>query len=382
MLQQPKLLCILHRSPPAHGAAKVGDFIASSKKLNESFECHYITIKSSNDIGDIGKVNFKKFYLVAELYIKVLWALLTFRPQKIYFTASIRSVALYRDLLVSTLWKAYGRFKPISVFYHYHTKGVDEFISDSERNLKLTRFFVKDVNLVLLSPVLEKDFEKVHTFKNIFYLPNGVENTLKDIDFSERIEIKYKQKGSLEVLYLSNMIKSKGYFSVLELANQTKDQPIKYHFAGGWQNSEDVKEFFDYIEQNKLAEKVIFHGFVNGDEKRKLFEKAHFFIFPTRYKNEAFPLSILEALSYGVPAIATDEGSIPYILDKESGIILHNVHKLPEVLETAIEKFVNVKTSKYCRERYLKYFTLKQFEENLVEVLEGDPCANSNHSGA
>ena len=32
---KPKLLCILHRSPPAHGAAKVGDFIASSKKLNE-----------------------------------------------------------------------------------------------------------------------------------------------------------------------------------------------------------------------------------------------------------------------------------------------------------------------------------------------------------
>ena len=146
---KPKLLCILHRSPPAQGAAKVGDFIASSKKLNENFECRFITIKSSDTIADIGKVNFKKFYLVAELYVKVLWALLEFRPQKIYFTASIKSVALYRDLLVSTLWKAYKLFTAVEVYYHYHTKGVDEFVSTSERNLKLTRFFLNDVNLIL-----------------------------------------------------------------------------------------------------------------------------------------------------------------------------------------------------------------------------------------
>ena len=215
-MSKPKLLCILHRSPPAHGAAKVGDFIASSKKLSENFECRFITIKSSDTIGDIGKVNFKKFYLVAELYVKVLWALLVFRPQKIYFTASIRGVALYRDLLISTLWKVYKLFKQVEVYYHYHTKGVDEFVSASERNLKLTRFFVKDVNLILLSPMLEKDFEQVQTFKKVFYLPNGVENTLKDVDFNKLIESRYKHGESLNILYLSNMIKSKGYFGVLE----------------------------------------------------------------------------------------------------------------------------------------------------------------------
>ena len=111
MYKKTKLLCILHRSPPAHGAAKVGDIIASSKKLNENYDCRFISIKSSDTIGDIGKVNFKKFYLVAELYMKVLWALVVFRPHKIYFTASIRSVALYRDLLVSTLWKVYRLLK-------------------------------------------------------------------------------------------------------------------------------------------------------------------------------------------------------------------------------------------------------------------------------
>ena len=31
-----KLLCILHRSPPHHGAANIGDFIAGSSHIKES----------------------------------------------------------------------------------------------------------------------------------------------------------------------------------------------------------------------------------------------------------------------------------------------------------------------------------------------------------
>ena len=135
-----KLLCILHVPPPAHGASKVGEFIRNSRAINEAFECKFIPIRSSDTIADIGKVNWKKIYFVVELYLRVLWALLVFRPEKIYFTASIRSVAFYRDLLISTLWKLYGKLTSAEVFYHYHTKGVDAFVSASPRNLLLTRF--------------------------------------------------------------------------------------------------------------------------------------------------------------------------------------------------------------------------------------------------
>jgi glycosyltransferase involved in cell wall biosynthesis len=370
-MKKPKLLCILHRSPPNHGAAKVGDFIAESKQLSDNFECRFITIKSSDTIGDIGKFSIRKVYFVVLLYMKVLWALITFRPDKIYFTACIRSVAFYRDLLISTLWKSYSLFKKVDIYFHYHTKGINEFVSESNRNLKLTRFFVRNVNIVLLSPVLEKDFSKVNSYKGMYYLPNGVEDTLSGIDFNNSIELKYDSQGLLNVLYLSNMIKSKGYFLVLELAKRTKGDSIVYHFAGGWQNKEDETEFFDYIEENELSESVIFHGFVSGEEKRTLFENAHLFMFPTRYKKEAFPLSILEALSYGVPVIATDEASIPYILDKRSGIVLDDVTKLADALSAASTDLVTVKSAKYCRDRFINKFTLQQFESNLIKILKG-----------
>ncbi|MGI2109497.1 glycosyltransferase family 4 protein [Shewanella frigidimarina] len=366
---KPKLLCILHCSPPSHGAAKVGDFISSSQKLNKNFDCLFISIKSSDTIGDIGKFSLRKIYLLVELFIKVFWALVCFRPEKIYYTASIRSVAFYRDLLVSTLWKCYKLFFSVEIYYHYHTKGVNDFVSASTPNLILTRFFVRGVNLILLSPMLRNDFEKINSYNAIYYLPNGVEDPLGICEFNEIINNKFYSKNALNILFLSNMIKSKGYFRVLELAMMYKSQNINFHFAGEWQYNKDKIEFFNYISDNNLEDSVTFHGFVSGLQKKQLFKNAHFLVFPTTF--EAFGLCIVEALSYGVPVLSTNEGSIPFILDNQCGVLINDKCDLPNALEQAMESLLDQKTAIYCRERYLEHFSLKQFENNLVDLLNG-----------
>jgi len=363
-----KLLFILHTPPPNHGAAKVGEFIVNSKKINNSFECKFIPIKSSDSISDIGKVQFKKFFRIIELYLKILKELIIFRPDKIYFTSSIKSIAFYRDLILSTLWKTYNKFKKCDIYYHYHTKGINEFILKSNKNKILTNFFVKDINIILLSPMLKKDIEELSSYKNIYYLPNGVEDNLTEEEFEKSL-IKYK-KNQINILFLSNMIKSKGYFDVLLLANELKDENIIFHFAGGWQRDNDREEFFKFIEKNNLKN-IIFHGFVKGKEKKELFLNSHFLIYPS--KNDAFPLTLCESLSYGVPIIASDEGSIPYIVDKNSGVIIKDINtkNLKNAFYEAKKNLLNEETAKYCRKRYLENFTLEKFENNLIDILKG-----------
>jgi len=366
-MKKTKLLCILHYSPPVHGASKVGDFIKSSEKLKYEFDCKFVKIKSSNTLEDIGKINFKKIYYIIELFFKVLFSVLIFRPEKIYFTASSKGFAFYRDLLLCSVWKFYKMFTSCEVFYHYHTKGIKEFTNNSSKKLSLVKYFLKDINLVLLSPMLENDFEDVKTYKKVLYLPNGVENNFDEKSFEEYISNKNFEKRN--ILYLSNMIKEKGYYEVLKLASKFKDETYHFHFAGGWQNQDDEKEFFDFIKKNSLEDKITFHGFVNGKEKKELFEKSNIFIFPTRYKNEAFPLSVLEAFSYGVPVLSTDEGSIPYIIDERSGQICKNLENLYSSLEYIINNYINITTSHYCRKKFLENFSLEQFEENLIKIL-------------
>jgi glycosyltransferase involved in cell wall biosynthesis len=364
-----KILFILHTSPPKHGAAKVGDFIKDSNKIKEKFNCKFISIKSSETIADIGKFNLKKIKYVFKLYFNVLFTLITFKPDKIYYTSSIRSVAFYRDILISTLWKIYSKFKHIEIFYHYHTKGVDKFVSKSKINYFLTKFFVKDVNLILLSPLLKKDFNKINSYKKIFFLPNGVEDNLKNLNFNAYVDNKYQNIKKIEVLYLAHLMKSKGYQEVLYLAKKFKQ--IIFHFAGGFGNEEDKKIFFNFINKYKLNN-VKYHGFVSGEEKDVLFKQVLLYIYPT--KNDAFPLSILESLSYGVPVISTNEGSIPYILDKNSGIIIDDLEKLEEAFNKGLENLINKNISLYCRKRYLENFTLEKFEENLIKILKEKTC--------
>lgn len=364
-MEKEKILFILHYAPPAHGASKVGDFIKSNDILNDKFDCRFIKIKSSETIGDIGKVNFKKIYFVVELFFKILFTILVFRPDKIYFTASIKGVAFYRDLLLSSIWKFYKLFKPCEVFYHYHTKGVKEFVK-SPRNLKLTRFFLENINIILLSPILKDDLQNIETYKKIIYLSNGVEDNFINDNFEEYISKKVFNKN-INILYLAHMMRDKGCFEAIEVANKYKSENIHFHFAGGWQKKEDEKEFLDYINVNQLEKFITLHGFISGDKKKELFKSSHLLLYPS--KNDAFPLTLLEAFSYGLPVLATNEGSIPFIIDNKSGIVINDFNKLDLAFEEILEKYINAETARYCRKRYLENFSLDQFEKNLLEIL-------------
>jgi glycosyltransferase involved in cell wall biosynthesis len=364
---KPKLLCILHRSPPAHGAAKVGDFISSSKKLQDKYECKFITIKSSDTIEDIGKISFKKIYLVFELYFSVLYALISFRPDKIYFTASIRSIALYRDVFISTLWKFYSILKKVDIYYHYHAKGIDAYISQSKKNFLLTDFFIKNVNLILLSPLLEDDFKQLKSYRSILFLPNGVEDNLNVKDVGNYIQDKFEKMDRINIFYLAHMMKDKGYDNVLDLAKLNKDKNYHFHFAGSWKSEDDKEYFFSFIKENNLKN-ITYHGFVSGSEKEKLFKQAHIFIYPT--KDDAFPLTLLESLSYALPIITTNQGSIPYMIDKKSGIVLDNLDELSKALVKATKEFLNIDSAIYCRKRFEENFSLQQFENNLVRIFK------------
>jgi len=367
--KKAKLLCVLHRSPPMHGAAQVGDFIAASAKINSNFECRFITIRSSDSVADIGGFSFRKCYLMLVVFMKILSALFFFRPDRIYFTASIRGAAFVRDLTFSLLWKAYKFFRPTHVFYHYHTKGVNDFVVRSKINLYSTRFFIKNVNLVLLGPELADDFRLVADLSSIYFLPNGVLRNSTEVEVLDSLQAKFSLSSKVNVLYLSNMIKSKGYFDVLKLALNDSSDDFIFHFAGGWQNEKDRDDFHQYIVENKLDSKVMFHGFVGGEEKKTLLLKAHLFVFPTKYAFEAFPLSILEALSYGVPIVSTNEGAIPNIVNLDTGIIVDDFIGLPVAFESAIESLVNIETAYRCIEHYNSNFTLEKFENNFVSVL-------------
>lgn len=371
MDKKVKLLLILHHSPPIHGASKVGDIILNSKEIASHFDTRFIKIKSSDGIENIGKFGISKILKSVTLFFNVFFLLCSFRPQKIYFTVSPFGFAFYRDLIISIPIKCYCFFKNCDVFYHYHASGIKNFTASSKGNLRATNFFMKGVNIILISKLMLSELSLVKSYKQVVYLNNGVEDNLNDKEFYGIIENREKSK-SINVLYLSNMILEKGYDTVLNLAKLIKHvnkDYIKFHFAGGWSSAKDEVFFKAFVKENQLENIVFYHGLVTGDKKKELFVKANMFIFPSRYKKEVFPLSVLEALSYGIPVLAFNAGAISQIIDEDIGLIT-NKDSISNDFNTFENQYLVEKKYLACRRAYLEKFTINVFEKKLASILK------------
>ncbi len=113
-----------------------------------------------------------------------------------------------------------------------------------------------------------------------------------------------------------------------------------------------------------------------GKEKDRIFRKCDVFIFPTYYKNECFPLVLLEAMQYKLPVITTDEGGIPdIVINNQNGIICNS--KDVQSLTNAIEKLIKDKElctslSKEGYRIFKEKYSLKTFEENFCNIVKNN----------
>lgn len=154
----------------------------------------------------------------------------------------------------------------------------------------------------------EKENSSIKNSKNI-YLPNGIEEimTLNKMDTKE-----------IKLMFLSRIdIYHKGLDLLLESINLIKDKLREKNillniYGDGKDKDKDI--FFNKIEEYKLNDIIFYKGRVDGQEKIKAFQENQIFILTSRF--EGFPISVLEALSFGLPCILTEGTNMKSIIKK------------------------------------------------------------------
>lgn len=95
---------------------------------------------------------------------------------------------------------------------------------------------------------------------------------------------------------------------------------------------------------------------------------ADLFILPSNY--EGLPMSLLEALSFGIPTVASAVGGIPEILNGENGFAVENeVNLFKEKIEYIFsDESVYESMSRHAREIYLNHFTIGRMVDSYMAV--------------
>jgi len=363
MSKQKKILFILHIPPPTHGAAMVGKQIQTSSVINNTFNCRYINLGISASVDEIGKNGIRKALRYFTLIWQVFFQLISFKPQLCYFTPTAQGIGLYKDLPLIILAKLFGS----KTVFHFHNKGITKRHDIFFDNL-LYRWLFKKSEVILLSKYLYPDIQKYKSEKSVHFCANGIPE-LK-AQKSNRIIANH----SANILFLSNLIESKGVFVLLEACKilYDKEFDFKCTFVGGIGDLTE-KQFQEKVSEFGINDFVNYAGKKYGKEKEEAFSNADIFAFPTYYQNECFPLVLLEAMQFSLPVVSTFEGGIRDIVDDgETGYLVpqKDVVALSEKLEYLIlNGELRQQMGIAGRVKYEKEYTLNTFEIRIKEIL-------------
>lgn len=361
-----KILFILHFPPPVHGAAMVGQYIRESKKIDNAFEGRYINLGTSRTIDEIGKGGLKKWVRYVVLLWKTAFTVLSFRPNLVYITLTSKGGGFYKDALVAIIAKALGA----KMMYHFHNKGVST-RQDKWLDNFLYKIVFKNADVILLSEHLYPDIQKYVLRNRVHICPNGILEVVQ----SSKFNIQKETNKLVEILFLSNLIESKGVYVLLEACKILKDKGLDFHctYVGG-EGDISAEELKQKIEESGLDEVLHYAGKKYGADKTEIFLKADIFAFPTYYHNETFGLVLVEAMQFSLPLVSTFEGGIPDVVeDSKTGFLVpqKDVAALAGKIEFLIKNpLICKEMGELGRKKYEAEFTIAVFESRFITILK------------
>lgn len=227
--------------------------------------------------------------------------------------------------------KAYEARKKIVI--HMHGSTFDLFYKErcnEKQKQKVREIFRMADKVIALSEYWKKflaeficEADKIEVIYNAVKLPKPYE----------------KNYINQEMLFLGILGQRKGTYDLIEaLPKLFEKYPNAHLYFGGdgeWKQAERL------CREKGIDTKVTFLGWVRGAEKEKLLKECTIYVLPTYH--EGMPMSILEAMSYGLAVVSTYVGGIPHLIQNgengllcEAGDLVGLQKKLDSLLEDVI----------------------------------------------
>jgi len=313
-------------------------------------------------ILEIGSVHSKeKFFYKINDQINFYKKLIYERPNLVLINPSFYFKSFIRDGIFT--WQAKRKKVNVIVFFHgWNWKFVRKVSNFLVLKWFFKKTFAKADAFIVLASEFKKQLVRWQIKVPIYLLTTAVEDSLLEgFDIKQKIEFLRNDK-LVKLLFLARIEKEKGIFETVEAFKILilKKLPVQLSIAGDGSVLNTIKQ---YVNSSHIKDKVNFLGYIKGKEKAKVFAEHDIYCFPTY--GEGMPVSLLEAMAFGLPVVTRAVGGIKdFFQNEKMGFITDS--KEPQVISSFIEELVHDRTKliKICEYNY--NYAKKNFLASIV----------------
>jgi len=329
--------------------------------------------------------------------MQAIWCRFRYGVENFYYIpAPGKRSAIYRDWVVMFLCRPF--FKRLIL--HWEAAGLAKWLETSVQMpaRALTFRLVREVSMsIILSKYTCADAEKLFS-RRICVVHNGIPDPCPDFDRtllprrrSRRTARTELMSGRIQpgddtqffkVLYVAHCTRDKGLFDAIEgvvLANRKLQAAgsaisMKLVVAGTFMTTVEQDEFERLFATPEVRSAVEYLGFIQGARKIEAFSLADAFCFPTYYRNESQPVSLIEAMAFGLPIVTTGWRSIPELLPADyPGLV---PVRSPEHVAEALLRLITDDVGEHLRGIFLRRFTAENYIAGLAEAFHRTASAD------
>lgn len=195
----------------------------------------------------------------------------------------------------------------------------------------LGKLFLRCADAVIaVSSAVEKD-SRIMTVKPIYRIFNGIDSE----DTAVRVSFPFDTEEKVIIVTVARMTKKKGVQNIVYVAPDLLDkyENLMFVMIGDGPLKQKLKKM---VEEKGLSENFYFTGKVPRERVLGYMEQADIFALPSN--DEAFGISILEAISKNVPVVAMNHGGVSDIIKNGvSGYLANNLAEFSSYLQILIE---------------------------------------------